>query len=205
MNRKKKINDLYKGVFKNDKKSCLIDLKPLEDKCTRKLNEPLQERKSVERLSNYPTISKEKKSTNKQEIEVNIKVAKNLGFGSFFQKLREDIVDIFLAKEDLISFEKMFTQKEVYDLFNIQNSTSKFNNSNDKNQNSFRGLSALTNDLTVCNYDAPYGKMDNEEEVILYEDEEKTIYKRKKTKSKNLQKSIFIPKIQNNLNYFPQY
>ena len=47
--------------------------------------------------------------------------------------------------------------------------------------------------------------MDNEEEVILYEDEEKTIYKRKKTKSKNLQKSIFIPKIQNNLNYFPQY
>ena len=99
----------------------------------------------------------------------------------------------------------MITQKEVYDLFNIQNSTSKFNNSNDKNQNSFRGLSALTNDLTVCNYDAPYGKMDNEEEVILYEDEEKTIYKRKKTKSKNLQKSIFIPKIQNNLNYFPQY
>ena len=33
MNRKKKINDLFKGGFRNDKKSCLIDLKPLEDKC----------------------------------------------------------------------------------------------------------------------------------------------------------------------------
>ena len=74
----------------------------------RKLNEPLQERKSVERLSNYPTISKEKKSTNKQEIEVNIKVAKNLGFGSFLQKLREDIVDILLDNNVPFSHEGIF-------------------------------------------------------------------------------------------------
>ena len=30
--RKRKFNELYKGVFKNDKKSCLIDLKPLDRK-----------------------------------------------------------------------------------------------------------------------------------------------------------------------------
>ena len=31
MNRKRKHNELYKGVFKNDKKSCLVDLKPKEE------------------------------------------------------------------------------------------------------------------------------------------------------------------------------
>ena len=45
MNRKRKINELYKGVFKNDKKSCMVDLKPLDRK--RELDAIKEEEKPI--------------------------------------------------------------------------------------------------------------------------------------------------------------
>lgn len=114
MNRKRKINDLYKGVFKNNKKSNLIDLKPFQEQ-----NESENDSKN-----NYELKTKFKYENNENEINVNakLKVAKNLGFGNYFQRLRKRIIDIFLDDKELISYENMFKQKEVLELFNIKNS-----------------------------------------------------------------------------------
>lgn len=114
MNRKRKINDLYKGVFKNNKKSNLIDLKPFQEQ-----NESENDSKN-----NYQLKTKFKYENNENEINVNakLKVAKNLGFGNYFQRLRKRIIDIFLDDKELISYENMFKQKEVLELFNIKNS-----------------------------------------------------------------------------------
>ena len=114
MNRKRKINDLYKGVFKNNKKSNLIDLKPFQEQ-----NESENDSKN-----NYELKTKFKYENNEKEINVNakLKVAKNLGFGNYFQRLRKRIIDIFLDDKELISYENMFKQKEVLELFNIKNS-----------------------------------------------------------------------------------
>lgn len=209
MNRKKKINDLFKGGFRNDKKSCLIDLKPLEDKCEGKQRDYSNcGRRSLEHFSNYPQISKEKTSIQKEQIAVNIKVAKNLGFGTFFQKLREEIVDIFLSKDEMISLDKMFNQKGVNDLFNFKESKQMPMKENIPIMNSisnpkpFIGLSSIP-DGGLSFFDQPTVNYENEE--ILYEDEESTIFKRKKTKSKmnTNNMSIYIPKVQGNPIYYP--
>jgi hypothetical protein len=116
MNRRRKINDLYKGVFKNNKKSSLIELKPFKEK-----NEFQNDSKNNYELK---TKFKYENNLNDNEINVNIKlkVAKNLGFGNYFQRLRKRIIDIFLDDKELISYENMFKQKEVLELFNIKNS-----------------------------------------------------------------------------------
>ena len=116
MNRKRKINDLYKGVFKNNKKSNLIDLKPFQEQ-----NESENDSKNNYELK---TKFKYENNLNDNEIHVNqkLKVAKNLGFGNYFQRLRKRIIDIFLDDKELISYENMFKQKEVLELFNIKNS-----------------------------------------------------------------------------------
>ena len=71
--------------------------------------------------------------TKEKHINAKLKVAKNLGFGNYFQRLRKRIIDIFLDDKDLISYENMFKQKEVRELFNIKNSVQ-----NDYNYNSFK-------------------------------------------------------------------
>ena len=116
MNRKRKINDLYKGVFKNNKKSNLIDLKPFQEQ-----NELENDSKNNYELK---TKFKYENNLNDNEIHINqkLKVAKNLGFGNYFQRLRKRIIDIFLDDKELISYENMFKQKEVLELFNIKNS-----------------------------------------------------------------------------------
>ena len=116
MNRKRKINDLYKGVFKNNKKSNLIDLKPFQEQ-----NELENDSKNNYELK---TKFKYENNLNDNEIHVNqkLKVAKNLGFGNYFQRLRKRIIDIFLDDKEFISYENMFKQKEVLELFNIKNS-----------------------------------------------------------------------------------
>ena len=63
MNRKRKINDLYKGVFKNNKKSNLIDLKPFQEQ-----NELENDSKN-----NYKLKTKFKYENNENEINVNAK------------------------------------------------------------------------------------------------------------------------------------
>ena len=114
MNRKRKINDLYKGVFKNNKKSNLIDLNPFQEQ-----NESEKDSKN-----NYESKKKCQYENNENETHINqtLKVAKNLGFGNYFQRLRKRIIDIFLDDKEFISYENMFKQKEVLELFNIKNS-----------------------------------------------------------------------------------
>ncbi len=114
MNRKRKINDLYKGVFKNNKKSNLIDLKPFQEQ-----NESENDSKNNNELK---TKFKYENNENETHINQKLQVAKNLGFGTYFQRLRKRIIDIFLDDKELISYENMFKQKEVLELFNIKNS-----------------------------------------------------------------------------------
>ena len=128
MNRKRKFNELYKGVFKNDKKSCLIDLKPLDKK--RELEKEPINKKDPEDSRNLNNFQKEEYNSklankNKNRLGINLRVAKNLGFGSFFRKVREEISDIFLSKEEYISFEGLINSNSVNDLFNFRDSTSK--------------------------------------------------------------------------------
>ena len=129
MNRKRKINDLYKGVFKNNKKSNLIDLKPFQEHNEIKEFEDNSKKYELKTKFKYENLQK----TKEKHINAKLKVAKNLGFGNYFQRLRKRIIDIFLDDKDLISYENMFKQKEVRELFNIKNSVQ-----NDYNYNSFK-------------------------------------------------------------------
>ena len=129
MNRKRKINDLYKGVFKNNKKSNLIDLKPFQENNEIKEFEDNSKKYEVKTKFKYENLQK----TKEKHINAKLKVAKNLGFGNYFQRLRKRIIDIFLDDKDLISYENMFKQKEVRELFNIKNSVQ-----NDYNYNSYK-------------------------------------------------------------------
>ena len=118
MNKKRKINDLYKGVFKNNKKSNLIDLKPFQEHNEIKEFENNSKKYELKTKFKYENLQK----TKEKHINAKLKVAKNLGFGNYFQRLRKRIIDIFLDDKELISYENMFKQKEVLELFNIKNS-----------------------------------------------------------------------------------
>ena len=105
-NRKnRKIKNHNLGVF-NNKKSCLVDLKPLEET---KHRESLQIEK--EGVVTCDKISK--------SLKVNIKIAKNYGFGTYFQNLRESIIDKFLNYDEYISFDGLFKFQSLSDLFNF--------------------------------------------------------------------------------------
>lgn len=102
-NKKNKNNSL--GVF-NNKKSCLVDLKPLEDN---KHREILKQEKD----------NKEVNDRTSKTLKVNIKIAKNYGFGTYFQNLRESIIDKFLNYDEYISFDGLFKFHSLNDLFNF--------------------------------------------------------------------------------------
>ena len=100
MNRKRKHYELYKGVFKNDKKSCLVDLKPKEEENTKECKENI----------NNVNIIRPKKV-----IDLNLKVAKNLKFGVYFQKLREEKrLAAILIKKEFIQKKILLGQKVQY-------------------------------------------------------------------------------------------
>ena len=67
MNRKRKINDLYKGVFKNNKKSNLIDLNPFQEQ-----NESEKDSKN-----NYESKKKCQYENNENETHLNYPEIKN--------------------------------------------------------------------------------------------------------------------------------
>ena len=136
MNKKRKINDLYKGVFKNNKKSNLIDLKPFQEHNEIKEFENNSKKYELKTKFKYENLQK----TKEKHINAKLKVAKNLGFGNYFQRLRKRIIDIFLDDKELISYENMFKQKEVRELFNIKNSVQ-----NDNNYNSFKNENKIPN------------------------------------------------------------
>lgn len=197
MNRKRKFNELYKGVFKNDKKSCLIDLKPLDKK--RELEKEQINKKDQEDPRILNNFQKEEYNSklankNKNRLGINLRVAKNLGFGSFFRKVREEISDIFLSKEEYISFEGMINSNSINDLFNFRDSTSKnfvdkeiinLENSSKKenmhrNPQSYANLQNNTTEIIKRQEDIGMSIINDEEDEIVYEDECETIYKKRK-------------------------
>jgi hypothetical protein len=149
MNRKRKHNELYKGVFKNDKKSCLVDLKPREEV----KNMILEEKEN--QCENYPRQRK--------TLDLNLKVAKNLKFGTYFTKLREEIVDIFTQDDEYISFDGLFSFNKINDLFNFREAPN----------------TEPSNIMTTTE-----NKQSYYQDEIIYEDENQTIIKRKKTVEK---------------------
>ena len=97
----RKNRDLNQGVINNNKKSCLVDLKTLENFKT----------------ENHDTT---KNLHDKASKSLKVRTGKNLGFGTYFQKLREDIVDTFLNYDEYISYEGMINCSiSLPDLFNF--------------------------------------------------------------------------------------
>jgi hypothetical protein len=214
MHRKRKFNELLnKGVFKNDKKSCMIDLKPLDQKLNQH-EKPREKRNDINNnqmeIRQYEEIIKMNQNNKKVDAK-DFKVGKNLGFGSFFKNLREEIVEVFLAKDDLISFEGLFNSAYINDLFNFpQNRDSKNKPFINKGNNvitteSYHGPNSsideekqkgLMNYLTRVNVgnkilekNSTFNRSTTEEaieegeEIVLYEDENETIIKRRKSKT----------------------
>lgn len=201
MNRKRKFNELYKGVFKNDKKSCLIDLKPLDQK--RHIEKELNQKKEIYDQKNLNNFPKEDANTkfpykNKNRLGINLRVAKNLGFGSFFRKVREEIVDIFLSKQEFISFEGLINSNSINDLFNFRDSTTKnfvekeiinLDNTSKKenvirNPQSYYNIANKTTEIIKREEEIGMNII-NDDEEILYEDECETIYKKNKLSHHN--------------------
>lgn len=205
MNRKRKLNDLYKGVFKNDKKSCLVDLKPLDKKRELDKNNHKETDEEVSNLN--PSRAKVQVEHKSKPLNVNLKVSKNLNFGTYFKRIREEIVDVFMAKDDLISFEGLVNSQQINELFNGNfNRDSKSKNFIDMEKVSLdqeskkiigsviyggmqvdENLALLhANDRTGVKDHLAIEEEEEEEEEILYEDEMETIYKRRKPPSRNI-------------------
>jgi hypothetical protein len=195
MNKKRKHAELYKGVFKNDKKSCLVDLKPLVGI---KANFPEDSRENNENkdISNINPVN----IPNKKSLELNLKVARNMKFGTYFQRLREEIVEIFLSDNELVSFEGLFNFSQINELFNFKESV--YTKQPGDVIESVNRVGSIGQYVTTENrllndprYDLPTAR----EEVILYEDENETILKRKKTGNKSEYRSYLpIPSITKN-------
>lgn len=179
MNRKRKFNEVYKGVFKNDKKSCLVDLKPLDKK-----REIEQEIKGVSKAKGREK-SIDEKVTKRKTLDLNLKIAKNLGFGTYFKKLREEIVDVFLSDEEYVSFEGLFNFNQMNELFNFQ----KDKDSNIENINPNINIENINNNITTENI--KIRQNEDYEDELLYEDENETIYKRRKTNNSKSNMMIY--------------
>ena len=104
----RKIRNLGGIVNNFNKKSCLVDLKPLEEQKNR---EYLQIADNNHLKSSIDNQSKSHR--------VNIRIAKNYGFGLYFQNLREEILDKFLNYDEYISFDGLFKFQSLPDLFNF--------------------------------------------------------------------------------------
>ena len=199
MNRKRKLNELYKGVFKNDKKSCIVDLKPLDRKrelVALKIDEAPKE--------NRNSLNNELKNTKNKAVSVGLKVNKNLGFGSYFENLREEIVQIFTANEDFISFEGLVNSNQIKELFNGSYQSRESTSKNFINLE-IEDISTVNNKMLAQPEEENLfiiqpGEEEDEEE-ILYEDDLETIYKRKKPQSRRSE-NFFDNKIENNYNNF---
>lgn len=190
MNKKRKLNELYKGVFKNDKKSCIVDLMPLDKKQENKKNKDDPENDE----NNHKPVSKLTKPNSYLEnkpkgVNVSLKVNKNVGFGTYFKTLREEIVDVFSAKDDYISFEGLINSNIINDLFigNRESTTKElrempmqndlnYTESSSYQNNKFRQLESIQFNNEIFNGD----------EEILFENETETIFKRKKLTNRKI-------------------
>jgi hypothetical protein len=204
MNRKRKLNELYKGVFKNDKKSCLVDLKPLDKK--RELEKLLNKEEEAEEDKNKKSHHKQNPEPNKSHsMNVSLKVNKSLGFGNFFTSLREEVVDIFMAKDDYISFEGLVNSNQINELFNgnfNRESSSKnfidIEMVNLDKENFIGGNNNVNEDATVVK--DPMA-MDEDDDEIIYEDDMETIFKRKKPNSRNFNNISHNNNVSHKLNF----
>ncbi len=138
MNRKRKFNDDVKGIFKNDKKSCLIEMKPME-KLIDNERESIKLKQGLEQIKNkiklYNQDNKENISINKRNLNNNfksndknylykinneLKVLKNSGFGFFFKNLRKEIIDIFNSQKELIPYQNLLHPSQILELLNYK-------------------------------------------------------------------------------------
>jgi hypothetical protein len=171
MNRKRKNNELYKGVFKNDKKGCIVDLKPKDEINQQILIEPR------EKENTNINIPRQKKT-----LDLNLRVAKNMKFGTYFQKLRDEIVDIFIQEDEYISFEGLFNFQKVNDLFNFRETSP-----------DMEPINIQTTENRICY-----------EEEVLYQDENETIIKRKKTTEKMRDRRTMVKPTYTEISHIPE-
>lgn len=156
---RRRINNLYKGMFKGNKTSNIIELhsrkKPPEKSKDNKDNQ-----KQKINLSKYKYANNENDNDNNQKKQFyrnnspnkKEKVSnlynnsfsdsdsshyksmnktklynKYVKSGTYFKRLRQQVIDKFISGKPLISIERMYNNPEVKKMFGIQNSTEKTN------------------------------------------------------------------------------
>lgn len=129
MNRKKKVNEDRRGVFKNDIKSRVIDLNPLEKKHEIE-KESINNKQGLINFIQRNEARKDKasitfkdahkldfsKSFDKNYLEgINqeLKFIKNSGFGNYFKNLRKEITEIFNYASEYIPFQALLHPEEL--------------------------------------------------------------------------------------------
>ena len=151
---KRRINNLHKGMFKGNKTSNIIELHSKKRPDKSKENENINisqykynneinknniESKNYEQKMNINQNKKEKltniyndtfsdsdSSHNKSIIKTKLynKYAKS---GTYFKKLRQQVIDKFISGKPLISIERMYNNPEVKKMFGVQNNTERTN------------------------------------------------------------------------------
>jgi hypothetical protein len=213
MNRKKKINDLCKGLFKNNKSSGLIDLKPLEEENFKSKKENLLDI-SYSKNKNKIITENEFNENNQKNFKVHIKVVKNMGFGTYFKKLRQNIIEKFKLNDELINNKYMSYNEEIKDLFNINNSNSKKSNyyeNTNKNINYQFSKNNSNNNILKENYNNYINlennnilnNINNQKEELSYENDE-TAFKWKKVIDTKFHTNVFHPNLNSNLGIYQQ-
>ena len=214
MNRKKKINELCKGLFKNNKSSRLIDLKPLEDENFKSKKDNIIDI-SYSKNKNKFIENDFGENNNPKNFKINIKVAKNMGFGSYFKKIRQDIVEKFKLNDELINNKYMSYNDEIKDLFNINNSNSKnsnyYENTNKNIKYDFSKNNSTNSNILTENFNnyIKYennnilNNINNQKDELIYQNNE-TELKWKKIINSKIHTNIFNPNLNSNINIYEQ-
>lgn len=138
---RRRINNLYKGMFKGNKTSNIIELhskKYHEDNEKENLDLSKKNKEKKRKTSENQNMNKitlendnvlreelfsdsEHSSQNKSKFKTKLynKFAKKLGFGTYFKRLRQQVVDKFISGKPLISTDRMYNNPEVKKLFGI--------------------------------------------------------------------------------------
>jgi hypothetical protein len=214
MNRKKKINELCKGLFKNNKSSRLIDLKPLEDENFKSKKDNIIDI-SYSKNKNKFIENDFGENNNPKNFKINIKVAKNMGFGAYFKKIRQDIVEKFKLNDELINNKYMSYNDEIKDLFNINNSNSKnsnyYENTNKNIKYDFSKNNSTNSNILTENFNnyIKYennnilNNINNQKDELIYQNNE-TELKWKKIINSKIHTNIFNPNLNSNINIYEQ-
>ena len=151
---KRRINNLHKGMFKGNKTSNIIELHSRKrqeekenqninisqykyannkEKVSKNISNNIRQKKNNSPIKNQKvsniyndTFSDSDSSHNKSMIKTKL-YNKYTKSGTYFKRLRQQVIDKFISGNPLISIERMYNNPEVKKMFGVQNNTEKSN------------------------------------------------------------------------------